>query len=102
MELMATHSGNKKIRSKSHFLVVFALFSLQLHLQTSVIFVEAASDVSFTSQLRLLLSYLGMGDIWLIKKWFQVHIVYMGGKQHDDPETIIKSHHNMLSTLLGR
>ncbi|XP_023644930.1 subtilisin-like protease SBT3.3 isoform X3 [Capsella rubella] len=31
----------------------------------------------------------------------KVHIVYLGEKQHDDPEFVTESHHQMLSTLLG-
>ncbi|EFH48780.1 predicted protein [Arabidopsis lyrata subsp. lyrata] len=30
-----------------------------------------------------------------------VHIVYLGEKQHDDPELVTKSHHRMLWSLLG-
>ena len=29
----------------------------------------------------------------------QVHIVYLGGKQHDDPTD---SHHDMLASVVGR
>ncbi|CAH2035065.1 unnamed protein product, partial [Thlaspi arvense] len=32
---------------------------------------------------------------------FKVHIVYLGEKQHDDPEFVTESHHKMLSSLLG-
>ncbi|KAG7552652.1 PA domain [Arabidopsis thaliana x Arabidopsis arenosa] len=31
----------------------------------------------------------------------KVHIVYLGEKQHDDPEFVTKSHHRMLWSLLG-
>ncbi|KAL1222430.1 Subtilisin-like protease SBT3.8 [Cardamine amara subsp. amara] len=31
----------------------------------------------------------------------KVHIVYLGEKQHDDPEFVTKSHHQMLWSLLG-
>jgi hypothetical protein len=31
----------------------------------------------------------------------KVHIVYLGEKQHDDPEFVSESHHQMLSSLLG-
>ncbi|KFK45040.1 hypothetical protein AALP_AA1G336300 [Arabis alpina] len=31
----------------------------------------------------------------------KVHIVYLGEKQHDDPEFVTDSHHQMLSSLLG-
>ncbi|KAF8050751.1 hypothetical protein N665_1891s0001 [Sinapis alba] len=40
------------------------------------------------------------------QRWFfcneqQVHIVYLGEKQHDDPEFVTESHHQMLCSLLG-
>ncbi|CAN8314041.1 unnamed protein product [Cochlearia groenlandica] len=31
----------------------------------------------------------------------KVHIVYLGEKQHDDPDFVTKTHHEMLSSLLG-
>ncbi|XP_031259081.1 subtilisin-like protease SBT3.5 [Pistacia vera] len=31
----------------------------------------------------------------------KVHIVYLGEKQHDDPELITKSHHEMLESIVG-
>jgi hypothetical protein len=31
----------------------------------------------------------------------KVHIVYLGEKQHDDPEFVTESHHRMLWSLLG-
>ncbi|KAB5535053.1 hypothetical protein DKX38_018139 [Salix brachista] len=38
----------------------------------------------------------------LNRKFFQVHIVYMGEKEHEDPAITKKLHYEMLSTLLGR
>lgn len=32
----------------------------------------------------------------------QVHIVYLGGKQHDDPMLKTDSHHDMLASIVGR
>lgn len=32
----------------------------------------------------------------------QVHIVYLGEKQHDDPKLITNSHHEMLADVVGR
>lgn len=32
----------------------------------------------------------------------QVHIVYLGEKQQDDPKLITDSHHDMLATVVGR
>ncbi|KAJ4966356.1 hypothetical protein NE237_018205 [Protea cynaroides] len=56
----------------NHFLGVFALLHLLLCLTVSV--TGTASNV---------------------------HIVYMGEKKHEDPATTVKSHHDMLLTLLG-
>ncbi|XP_059442359.1 subtilisin-like protease SBT3.9 [Corylus avellana] len=71
---MDTNSRNWKWARKNHLLAVVSLFLLQNHLHVSVMFVEAKSSV---------------------------HIVYMGQKKHDDPETTKKSHHKMLSNFLG-
>ena len=42
-------------------------------------------------------------------RWFvfffglwQVHIVYMGERQHEEPELVQDSHHDILSNILGR
>ena len=33
---------------------------------------------------------------------FQLHIVYMGEKKHDDPSAVTASHHDILTSVLGR
>ena len=32
----------------------------------------------------------------------QVHIVYLGERQYDDPKLITDSHHDMLAKVVGR
>lgn len=32
----------------------------------------------------------------------QVHIVYLGERQHNDPELVRDSHHDMLASIVGR
>lgn len=32
----------------------------------------------------------------------QLYVVYLGDKQHEDPEQTTASHHDMLTTILGR
>ncbi|KAL6348864.1 hypothetical protein AAG906_033520 [Vitis piasezkii] len=48
-------------------------------------------------------SYQTLTLVFYLKKIMSqgVYIVYMGEKKHEDPATIKKSHHEMLSTLLG-
>ncbi|KAF3434167.1 hypothetical protein FNV43_RR25270 [Rhamnella rubrinervis] len=77
--MMDTSPINWKCASKSHSLAVhslavLALFILQHLLNISEINAEATHNV---------------------------HIVYLGVKKYDDPESTKKSHHKMLSTLLG-
>ncbi|XP_043695404.1 subtilisin-like protease SBT3.9 [Telopea speciosissima] len=57
-----------------HFQVIIALFFLNLHCWNSHIFAETTTNV---------------------------YIVYMGEKQHENPAIAVKSHHDMLATLLG-
>ncbi|OVA04692.1 Peptidase S8/S53 domain [Macleaya cordata] len=71
---MAICSHNWRIASIENSLKLLALFFIQLNLMTSNPFVKATSNV---------------------------HIVYMGENRHEDPATTSKSHHEMLSTLLG-
>jgi hypothetical protein len=33
---------------------------------------------------------------------FQLYIVYMGEKKHDDPSVVTASHHDTLTSVLGR
>jgi hypothetical protein len=33
---------------------------------------------------------------------FQIYIVYMGEKKHDDPAVVSASHHHTLTSILGR
>jgi hypothetical protein len=33
---------------------------------------------------------------------FQMYIVYMGERKHDDPSVVTSSHHDMLTSILGR
>jgi hypothetical protein len=33
---------------------------------------------------------------------FQLYIVYMGQKKHDDPSVVTASHHDVLASVLGR
>ena len=43
--------------------------------------------------------YLG---IKIFCYYLQVHIVYLGERQHDDPEVVTHSHHDMLASIVGR
>lgn len=102
--LMDTNSRNWKWARKNHLLAVVSLFLLQNHLHVSVMFVEAKTSVSVHVQLQVLAPpfFFPFFEQVLIWESFQVHIVYMGQKKYDDPETTKKSHHKMVSTLLGR
>ncbi|XP_031259107.1 subtilisin-like protease SBT3.5 [Pistacia vera] len=65
---------NRIATRKNQFLRILVLFLLQYYVQISLISVDASTNV---------------------------HIVYMGEKKCEDPVTITKSHHKVLSTLLG-
>ncbi|GMP35367.1 hypothetical protein CsSME_00007829 [Camellia sinensis var. sinensis] len=72
---MDTKSSNWRGASKSLCLAIFSFFFVfQNYPNTSVMFVQATSNV---------------------------HIVYMGERQYEDPASVRKLHHKMLSTLLG-
>ncbi|KAF7837051.1 subtilisin-like protease SBT3.9 isoform X1 [Senna tora] len=71
---MDSKPRNWRWARKSHLLVISALLLLQNYLVISEIFAEATNNV---------------------------HIVYMGDKIYDDPETTKKYHHKMLTSLLG-
>ncbi|KAK4266599.1 hypothetical protein QN277_027494 [Acacia crassicarpa] len=71
---MDNNPRNWRSARKSHLFVIFALLLLRNNCIISEIFAEAASSV---------------------------HIVYMGDKIYDDPETTKKYHHTMLTSLLG-
>ncbi|KAG2676907.1 hypothetical protein I3760_12G073300 [Carya illinoinensis] len=71
---MYTISQNWKWARKNHLLAIFSLILLQYHLHASVICAQATSSVQ---------------------------IVYMGWNRDDDPATTKKSHHKILSSLLG-
>ncbi|XVF12829.1 hypothetical protein REPUB_Repub08aG0153800 [Reevesia pubescens] len=63
------------METKLNLLIILVLVSIQSHLEFLPNFIEAAKS--------------------------NVHIVYMGAKKHEDPETTKMSHYKMLSTLLG-
>ncbi|XP_028051670.1 subtilisin-like protease SBT3.4 isoform X1 [Camellia sinensis] len=72
---MDTKSSSWRGASKSLCLAIFSFFFVfQNYPNTSVMFVQATSNV---------------------------HIVYMGERQYEDPASVRKLHHKMLSTLLG-
>ncbi|KAJ4721804.1 Subtilisin-like protease [Melia azedarach] len=49
----------------------------------------------------LLLQYCLQISLTLVDAKTTVHVVYMGEKKYEDPDTLTKSHHKILSTLLG-
>ncbi|XP_059662111.1 subtilisin-like protease SBT3.5 isoform X2 [Cornus florida] len=71
---MDADSSKCRWARKIHWLFIITLFVTQYHLYISVVYVASTTDV---------------------------HIVYMGEKQHEDPAIIRKSHHKTLSALLG-
>ncbi|KAI9174181.1 hypothetical protein LWI28_013257 [Acer negundo] len=72
--LMDNRSRNRRRVTENHLLRILVFFLLQYHLWISLSFVNATSNV---------------------------YIVYMGVKKYEDPATTTKSHHKILSTLLG-
>lgn len=76
---MDVNPENLRAARRNHLLMrLLVLFLAQQYLHISLSFVEGLETTS------------------------NVYIVYMGEKKHEDPATIKKSHHEMLSTLLGR
>ncbi|XP_077248377.1 subtilisin-like protease SBT3.9 [Tasmannia lanceolata] len=71
---MVTQLCGRREAPTTQSLALFSLFFLHLQFQNSLAFVRAVNNV---------------------------HIVYMGEKQHEDPTVIENSHHEMLTTLLG-
>ncbi|KAK4843143.1 hypothetical protein QYF36_004514 [Acer negundo] len=71
---MDNRSRNRRRVTENHLLRILVFFLLQYHLWISLSFVNATSNV---------------------------YIVYMGVKKYEDPATTTKSHHKILSTLLG-
>ena len=42
------------------------------------------------------------GDDFNFASKSQLYIVYMGEKKHDDPSVVTASHHDILTSVLGR
>ncbi|RVW91681.1 Subtilisin-like protease SBT3.3 [Vitis vinifera] len=75
---MDVNPENLRAARRNHLLMILlVLFLAQQYFHRSLSFVEGLETTS------------------------NVYIVYMGEKKHEDPATIKKSHHEMLSTLLG-
>lgn len=53
---------------------------------------------------RLLLFFLFKFEqvLQILLLFKQVHIVYLGERQHDDPKQVTDSHHDLLATVVGR
>ncbi|KAG7599065.1 Peptidase S8/S53 domain [Arabidopsis suecica] len=56
---------------------------------------------NFRSSVLVVLSLIIVLNVARASAKSKVHIVYLGEKQHDDPEFVTESHHQMLSSLLG-
>ncbi|CAH2035067.1 unnamed protein product [Thlaspi arvense] len=57
--------------------------------------------MNFRSSFLVVLSLIIGLNVARLSAESKVHIVYLGEKQHDDPELVTESHHQMLSSLLG-
>ncbi|KAL1213019.1 Subtilisin-like protease SBT3.3 [Cardamine amara subsp. amara] len=56
---------------------------------------------NYRSSILLVLSLIILLNAARADTESKVHIVYLGEKQHDDPELVRESHHQILSSLLG-
>jgi hypothetical protein len=62
----------------------------------SVLFCSASSSIECVFFIDLFRWFVFFFGLW------QVHIVYMGERQHEEPELVQDSHHEILSNILGR
>jgi hypothetical protein len=96
--VMDLKSSKWRRPSKNHFFTIIAIFLIQHQLHVSVKCAEATKKVSVNISRQVQNLFL----VVLNRKCFQVHIVYMGEKEHEDPAITKTNHYEMLSTLLGR